>query len=274
VNAATPDKLKHSAGLRLGAFALGACAVASAAAGCAAKSETVAADPVAVVRDAATTKIHSAQVATSVTMTVDGKDQLFTGSGSFDLDKQIGVIVLDLPQNAAPLEEVVTPSTLYMRQAGREAKWRWVDAAQLPDGDIISAGYTSPIIDFALLRGVTEGAVHYVGKDTVRGTAVTHYTGTLDLDSSAAESADPIRADLLAASRSFTQKTIPFDAYLDAQGRVRRVVAHFTFPAEAPARGEVQIAATTDLYDLDVPVTVATPQAADLVSPAPSKTTR
>jgi hypothetical protein len=121
---------------------------------------------------------------------------------------------------------------------------------------------------------VTAGAVHYVGQDTVRGTAVAHYTGILDLDSAAAESPDPIRSDLLAASRSFTQKTIPFDAYLDAQGDVRRVVAHFTFPAVSPSHGEVQIAATTDLYDLDTPVTVSTPPAADLVSPAPAKTTR
>jgi hypothetical protein len=274
VNAATPDKLKHSAARRLSAFALGACAVASASAGCSAKSVTVAADPVAAVREAATAKLHSARVATSVTMTEDGKDQLYTGSGSFDLDKQIGVIVLNVPQSQTPVEEVITPATLYLRQVGREVKWRRVDAAALPDGDTISAGYTSPVIDLALLRGVSAGAVHYAGQSTVRGTAVAHYTGVLDLDSSAAESSDPIRSDLLAASRSFTQKTIPFDAYLDGQGRVRRVVARFTFPAEAPAHGTVQIAATTDLYDLDEPVTVATPRAADLVSPTAAKTTR
>jgi hypothetical protein len=274
VNAATPHKLKHSAVLRSGAVALGACVVASLA-GCSTKGVAVSADPVAAVRNAVTAnKVHTAKVATSVTMSVDGKDQLFIGDGSFDLDKQIGVIVLTIPQVATPLEEVITPTTLYLRRVGQEAKWRWVAGAKLPDGDVISAGYTSPTFDFALLRGVTAGAVHYVGQDTVRGTAVAHYTGVLDLDSSAAESSDPIRADLLAASRSFTQKTIPFDAYLDAQGNVRRVVAHFTFPAEAPAHGAVQIAATTDLYDLDTPVTVNTPPAADLVSTSAAKTTR
>jgi hypothetical protein len=224
------------------------------------------------VRAAAAAKVHTAKVATSVTMTVDGKDELFTGSGSFNLDQQIGDVLVSLPQASAPLEEVITPTMLYMRRVGVESKWRFVDGSKLPDGDVISAGYTSPVIDLALLRGASEGAVHYVGQDTVRGTAVAHYTGTLDLTSSAAESADPIRSALLNASRSFTQKTVPFDAYLDAQGKVRRVVARFAFPAQTPSHGEVQVAATTDLYDLDTPVTVTTPPAGELVSPSPSKT--
>jgi hypothetical protein len=207
-------------------------------------------------------------------MTVNGKDELFTGSGSFDLDKQIGLIVLDLPQASTALEEVTTPAALYVRRVGQGAKWRRIDSTKLSDGDVISAGYTSPVFDFALLRGVSAGTVHYVGQDTVRGAAVAHYEGILDLKSSAAEASEPIRSDLLAASRSFTNKTVPFDAYLDAQGRARRVVAHFVFAAQTPARGEVQISATTDLYDLDTPVTVATPPTADLVNPVVAETTR
>ena len=273
MNAATPHNLKHSAALRLSACALGACAVAGLA-GCSPSPVSVSTDPVAAVRAAAAAKVHSAKVATSVTMAVDGKDQLFTGSGSFNLDQQIGDIVLSMPQTSVPLEEVITPSMLYMRRVGQESKWRWVEGAKLPDGDVISAGYTSPVFDLALLRGVSAGAVHYVGQDTVRGTSVAHYTGTLDLTSSAAESAEPIRSALIAASRSFTQKTVPFDAYLDTQGKVRRVVAHFAFPAQTPAHGEVEIAATTDLYDLDTPVTVTTPATADLAAPTTAKSSR
>ena len=273
MNAARPHNLKHSAALRLSVCALGACAVAGLA-GCSPSPVSVATDPVAAVRAAAAAKVHSAKVATTVTMTVDGKDQLFTGSGSFNLDQQIGDVVLTVPQTPVPLEEVITPTTLYMRRVGQESKWRSVEGAKLPDGDVISAGYTSPVFDLALLRGVSAGAVHFVGQDTVRGTSVAHYTGTLDLNASASESAGPIRSALLAASRSFTQKTVPFDAFLDAQGKVRRVVAHFAFPAQTPSHGDVQIAATTDLYDLDTRVTVTTPAAADLVSPAAVKTTR
>ncbi|MGH3417771.1 MAG: hypothetical protein ACRDSS_14970, partial [Actinocrinis sp.] len=211
-----------------------------------------------------------AKVATTVTMTVGGADRKFTGTGEFDFDRQVGAIVLQTPQSSAALDEIVTPTTLYLRQNGANAKWKWVDTAKLPDGDLISAGYTSPVFDFALLRGVADGEVHYAGQDTVRGTAVTHYTGTLDLTQAANAAQNPIKGELLAASHSFSSKTVPFDAYLDAEGRVRRVVAHFSFPATAPQHGKVEIAATTDLFDLDQPVTVVTPPAKDLVVTAPS----
>jgi hypothetical protein len=197
-------------------------------------------------------------------MAVGGASRQFTGSGEFDFDHQVGAIVLQTPQSQTPLDEIVTPSTLYLRLSGTGAKWKMVDATRLPDGDLISAGYTSPVFDFALLRGVNDWAVQYAGQDTVRDTKVTHYTGTLDLTASANEAQNPIKDELIAASHSFTNKSVPFDVYVDSAGKVRRVVAHFAFPAEAPQKGEVQIAATTDLFDLDQPVTVATPPATEL----------
>jgi hypothetical protein len=242
------------------------------AAGCSAPAVSVASDPVAAVRSAATlsSKIHTAKVATTVTMSEGGADRHFTGLGEFDFDRQVGAIILQTPSSSAPLDEIVTPTVLYLRQSGANAKWKWVDATKLPDGDLISAGYTSPVFDFALLRGVGNDAVHYAGQDKVRDTAVARYTGTLDLAASAGQAQNPIKGELLAASHSFSQKTVPFDAYLDSQGKVRRVVAHFSFPAQAPAKGQVQIAATTDLFDLDQPVTVVTPPATDLAVTPPS----
>jgi hypothetical protein len=271
VNAAAAYRWGRSAALRLSVLALSA-GTAAAAAGCSAPAVGVASDPVAAVRDAAavSAKIHTAKVATAVTMTVGGADKQFTGLGEFDFDRQVGAIILRTPRSSTPLDEIITPSTLYLREAAADAKWKWVDATKLPDGDLISAGYTSPVFDFALLRGVHGDEVRYVGQDKVRDTAVAHYAGTLDLAASANQAKSPIKGELLAASRSFSEKTVPFDAYLDAQGKVRRVVAHFSFPATAPAKGRVQIAATTDLFDLDKPVTVATPPAADLAATAPS----
>ena len=272
MNAAAANGWGRSAALRIGLLALSAGAVTGAASACAAAPANVAADPVAAVRNAATdsAKIHSAKVATSVTMSVNGASRQFTGLGEFDFDHQVGAIVLQTPQSSTPLDEIVTPSALYLRLSGGNTKWKMVDATKLPDGDLISAGYTSPVFDFALLRGVDGDAVRYVGPETVRDTKVTHYTGTLDLSASASKAQSPIKDELLAASRSFSNTSVPFDAYLDSVGRVRRVVAHFAFAAEAPQKGNVEITATTDLFDLDQPVTVATPAAADLAVATPS----
>jgi len=270
VNAAATYEWGRSAALRLGVLALSA-GTALAAAACSAGPVSVASDPVAAVRNAAavSAKIHTARVATTVTMTVGGADRQFAGLGGFDFDKQVGAIILQTPRGAAELDEIVTPTTLYLRQAGMNAKWHRVDATKLPDGDLISAGYTSPVFDFALLRGVGQDEVHYAGQDKVRGTAVAHYTGTLDLTASAGQAQNPIKGELLSAAHSFSQQTVPFDAYLDGQGKMRRMVAHFAFPAQAPEKGEVQIAATTDLFDLDRPVTVVTPHAQDVVVTPP-----
>ncbi len=276
MNAAAANGWGRSAALRLGLLALSAGAVAAAASGCSSPAVSVASDPVAAVRNAAadSAKIHTAKVATSVTMTVGAASRRFTGLCEFDFDRQVGAIVLQTPQSSAPLDEIITPSTLYLRVSGANTKWKWVDATKLPDGDLISAGYTSPVFDFALLRGVSNDAVHYVGQDTVRSTGVAHYTGTLDLTESANQAQNPIKDELLAAAHSFSEKTVPFDAYLDAQGKLRRVVANFTFPAEAPQKGEVQIAATTDLFDLDQPVTVVTPPAMDVVVTPPNASSK
>jgi hypothetical protein len=203
-------------------------------------------------------------------MTDGGSDRHFTGYGEFDFDRQVGTIRLQTPENS-PLEEISTATVLYLRRAGANTKWRWVDATRLPDGNLISAGYTSPVFDFALLRGAGTGTgtVHYVGPDNVRGTPVSRYSGTLDLISSAQDAENPIKGELLAAAHSFSQDVIPFDAYIDSQGKVRRVVADFSFPARSPAKGQVRISATTDLLDLDQPVTVITPPARDLSATPP-----
>jgi hypothetical protein len=253
-----------AAAVLAGSLTAGACAGSSA-------GVSVAADPVAAVRSAGgtTMKIGAAQVATSVTMTVNGRTDQFSGTGAFDFAKQIGSITLTVPPDVNPhstLDEVITPTSLYMRPSGGQAKWIRVQAAKLADGDLISAGYTSPILAFALLRGAgaAGGSVSYAGQDKVYEVPVAHYTGTLDLAAAAAASPAPENAALAAASRSFTTRSVPFDVYLDAQGRVLRFVAHFEFPAPAPHKGTVAIVSSTDLYGLGKPVSVATPAAADV----------
>ncbi|WP_051451418.1 hypothetical protein [Actinospica robiniae] len=248
------------------------CALAASACSGPGSAVTVAADPAAAVRQAGTAsmRIGTSAVATSVTMTSNGKSEQFSGTGSFDFVQQIGSITLVVPPEVnahGTLDEIVTPTTLYMRPTGSTAKWVRVDASKLADGDLISAGYTSPVLAFAMLSGAgaAGGSVKYVGQDKVYDTPVAHYTGTLDLAAAAAASSAPLNSALAAASRSFTKQSVPFDVYLDAEGRVLRFIAHFAFPAPAPQKGEVSIVSSTDIYDLGKPVKVSAPPAADVL---------
>jgi hypothetical protein len=266
--AARPAGAGRTFGIRLGALALGL-SLAGAIAGCSAGGVPVATDPVAAVRDAGSVsmRVHSALVATTVLEAAGGAETRYTGDGAFDFDRGIGEVELTIPESGTPLQEIVTPTELYMRSTAMGGKWVRVAAARLADGDLISAGDTNPVLAFALLKGVGGAGttVRYVGQDSVRGTAVAHYAGTLDLNASAAAAQDPIRSALHAAARSFSRSTVPFDVFLDSADRVRRIVAHYSFPATAPQQGEVKITSTTDLFALGSTVTVSVPASRDLV---------
>jgi hypothetical protein len=246
------------------------CALAAAGCSSPGTAVNVAADPVAAVRQAATASEHigSAAIATSVTMSAAGKTEQFSGTGAYDFAKQVGSITLTVPPDVSAhstLNEIVTPTTLYMRPTGSTGKWVEVDSSKLADGDLISAGYTSPVLAFAMLAGAgaSGGTVSYVGQDKVYNTPVAHYSGTLNLTAAAAAAGAPLSAALTAAGRSFSSQSVPFDVYLDAQGRVLRFVAHFQFTAPAPQKGVVAIVSSTDLYDLGEPVAVTAPPSAD-----------
>jgi hypothetical protein len=161
---------------------------------CSGGSVGMAADATGAVEKAAQTSAEagSARVATDVVMSVGADSTRFVGAGLFDLTGQIGSIALQRTNatgkpDGPELDEIVTPSALYLRGGQQGSKWGEVSAAHLADGDLISAGYTNPVLAFALLRGVggQAGPVHYAGQSVVRGEKVAHYVGNLDLDASA-----------------------------------------------------------------------------------------
>lgn len=243
--------------------------------------------PVAAVSDAAavTARAATAQADTVVTVAspavpAQGKTPAAAaqnlsmhGSGQFDFGKRIGSLDLTMPSGA--LNEVMTPSTLYVRRAAAAAvpasAWSQTPTAQVSDGDLISGGATDPSLVFAMLGGVQSG-VREVGQDTVRGVPVVHYQGTLDLGQAAAALGGPASAKstnsadavtdkqaLTNASQAFTTTKVPFDAYLDAQGRVRRFVATFAFMENTATKAVAQVTSATELYGFGTPVAVVTP---------------
>ena len=201
------------------------------------------------------------------------------GSGLFDLGKQVGSLDLTVPTGT--LNEVLTPSTVWVRRSATPATptaaavpasaWSQTATANVSDGDMISGGATSPSLVFAMLGGVQPGVLE-VGQDVVRGVPVAHYQGTLDLAKAAAALTGPDTAAdkqaLTNAAHAFLTTKVPFDVYLDAQGRVRRFVASFSFSEGGVSKAVVQITSATELFAFGTPVTVALPKV-----PAPARTT-
>jgi hypothetical protein len=214
-------------------------------------------DPRAVVRDAAETLAGSGSslVRTAMEMASGGTRITISGEGGFDYRERRGRLRLTLPEGG-PVTEVFTPGELYTHnRAGVPADtWVWVDVTELPDGNLVTGGATDPLTAAELLRGVSRA--DDLGTAEVAGQTVRHYRGVTDIGAAADAATGTAAQQLAVAVGGFTDTQVPFDAYVDEQGLLRKVRHRFSF-----ARGGegVDVTSTVLLYDFGTPVDVALP---------------
>jgi hypothetical protein len=227
------------------------------------------ADPTVLVANAADALVRagSARVATSMRMASGGTWVTAGGTGAFDFVRRQGRVTLELPRDAAgteehkPVTEVFTPGELYMKDRGAgvpAGKWVRVDTAGLTDGNLVSGGATEPLAAAELLRGAR--GVVLAGRERLAGVAVTHVRGTADI--ALAARAAPSAGTLSAAARGLAVTRVPFEAWFDAEGRVRRVRETFTIGSAGGAA--VSVTSTTSYADFGVAVSVSLPRGADI----------
>lgn len=283
-----------AAGLVCGATVLTGCAGSGAAA------DGSGADPGDAVRRSADALIRagSSKVGTSMEMASGGTRVAITGTGGFDYGTGRGELRVTLPKDAAgsqehrPVTELLTPGALYMKDRGAGVpadKWVRVDTTKLSDGNLVTGGATDPLAAAELLRGAQ--AVELVGEEMFHGVRVRHFRGVTDIARAArARGASPAtRQPLAAAARGFSVTRVPFDVYLDAEGRPRKVSQSFTFsgttdgspdgshggPSAAggapgsrggssAAPGDVTVTSTTVFDAFGTPVNVVLPKSADI----------
>jgi hypothetical protein len=210
----------------------------------------------------------TAELRTSMETAAGGTRVTIRGRGTYDFRTRTGRLIVVLPEDPAgedehrPITELLAPGALYMKNRGAGVpadKWVRVDTAALEDGNLVTGGVTDPMVAAELLSGARQ--VTYVGKTELAGVAVRHYRGTADLGLAAREAAPGSRGALAAAAKGFSKGTVPFDAYLDEQGRLRKVRHRFSFANEGPA---VEVVSTTLLFGFGVPVSVRLPDGPDI----------
>jgi hypothetical protein len=219
---------------------------------------------------AALERAGSARATTSMEMATGGTRVTIRGQGVYDFRKQTGRLKVLLPQDPAgaaehrPITELLSPGALFMKNRGAGVpadKWVRVATGGLTDGNLVTGGATDPYAAAELLRGAR--TVTYVGKAEVAGIPVRHYRGVADLDIAARDAAKEQRPALRAAAKGFATTEVPFDAYLDDQGRLRKVRHRFSF-VSGQQKGIVAVASTLLLYDFGSPVDVRLPEPADI----------
>ncbi|MFJ1974197.1 hypothetical protein ACIO93_36870 [Streptomyces sp. NPDC087903] len=237
-----------------------------------AADESHAADPVGTLHRAADSLVDagSSKARTSMEMATGGTRVTIRGEGVYDFRKQLGRLKVLLPQDPAgtsehqPITELLAPGALFMKNRGAGVpadKWVRVDTGTLTDGNLVTGGVTDPFAAAEVLRGTRTAT--YVGTTDVAGARVRHYRGTADLAAAAKSASKGGTKSLAAAAEGFATARVPFDVYLDDQGRIRKIRHRFSF-VNGQRKGTVAVASTTLLYDFGAPVDVRLPKAADI----------
>ncbi|GLW49849.1 lipoprotein [Streptomyces sp. NBRC 14336] len=227
---------------------------------------------VAVVRGAAAelVRARSSKAHTSMEMAAGGTRVTIRGRGVYDFREQVGQLRVSLPQGPVedssrqPITELLAPGALFMKNRGAgvpEDKWVRVETGSMADGNLVTGGATDPLAAAEILRGARD--VRYVGAERVGGVDVRHYRGVADLGRAARRASEGPRDALAAAAKGFATPRVPFDVYLDEEGRIRKVRHRFSFVNGQQER-PVDVASTTLLYDFGVDVDVRLPDRDDI----------
>ncbi|WP_329118049.1 hypothetical protein [Streptomyces sp. NBC_01353] len=227
-------------------------------------------DPTKTVRDAAEvlTRAGTSKASTSMEMAAGGTRVTIRGEGGYDFRRRTGRLQVVLPKDAAgaskhrPITELLAPGALYMKNRGAGVpadKWVRVDTTTLDDGNLVTGGATDPAAAAELLRGAQK--VTYVGEVELAGVEVSHYRGVTDIAVAARAASPQVRGALAAAAKGFAKDTVPFDAYLDHEGRLRKVRHQFSFANQGRT---VAVASTTLLYGFGAAVDVRLPDRKDI----------
>lgn len=237
--------------------------------GAAASDDPAAADPAGTVRGAVDSLVRAgtSQVRTSMEMASGGTRVTVTGEGTYDFRRRLGRFDVVLPQDPAgssakrrpPVTELMAGGHLYMKNRGAGVpadKWVRIETASLSDGNLVTGGATDPLVAAELLRGARR--VTFAERTRVDGVDVVRYRGVADLvraaRSASKEHAPALRA---AGAKGFSEAGVPFDAYVDEEGRLRKIRHRFEV-----ANGTVT--STTSLHGFGAAVDVTLPDGKDI----------
>ncbi|WP_184580020.1 hypothetical protein [Streptomyces zagrosensis] len=228
----------------------------------------------AALRSAAATLVRagSARVRTSVESESGATRVAIRGSGGYDFAERMGRLRVLLPKDAVgagahqPVTELLAPAQLFMFNRGAGVprnRWVRVNSTRVADGNLVTGGATDPLVSAQLLRGARQVSV--VGQEAATGGEVRHYRGVADLGAAARAAPPYAKAVLRAAAKGFASDAVRFDAFLDEQGRLRKIRHRFTMTSVAGGQHrETDVVSTTELYAFGTVVDLQPPKPADI----------
>jgi hypothetical protein len=221
---------------------------------------------------AASADSGTSRISVATETTVAGQAVAFVGDGSYDHAAREGALTFSIPgadgqpTSDETIEERLIGDDVYL--ALPEPPGVFYRLA-LADVATTSLGTSAePTAALQALDGLDD--VEEEGAAEVRGVPTTRYRGELDVEQAVA-GATGTAQQVLAATLGVTEaERVPFDAHLDDEGRLVRLVLELELPA-SPATGgrEVTSRSTLELYDFGTEVDVEVPPAASVLDGAP-----
>ena len=242
-------------------------------------SDALSANPMTAVRSAAdiTGRAGYVQDTTTLETVSAGKRMVLHGTAQYNYSTRLGRMWVTIPPGegtTGKLTEVFAPGVVYMQNDGAKGvppgKWVEVNLQELADGNLVSSGATDPASAANALRGAQTAVL--LGSQTVGGVVLKHYQGTLDLAQAAEATGGGAGTGLTLAAKTFTVKKVPYQVWLDRQGRINKIVEVFTFtkvPGSAAAKDQVVVTSTSAFSGYGSPVSVSVPASKDIYD-APS----
>jgi hypothetical protein len=248
--------------------------------------DTLSFDPVA---NAAgkTVGTTSSRVEFTATMNIEGVGGMaFSGSGIFDGRTRSGAMKMRFTLPAEARAQLgATDPTMQMIMDGRHGlvvymrspmfktlaadKWLRIDMQKIAKKEgvdlsaVMNANQADPSESLRMLMASTDA--HPIGYDRVRGVFTTHYKLNIDLARLAKDNKE-LRKTFDAVRKLTGVTTYPAEAWIDDQGRVRRLRIDMSF--NTPTGGAFTMSMTEELYAFGVKVNVRPPSAGEVIDMA------
>jgi hypothetical protein len=194
----------------------------------------------------------------AITTTVDagGEDVTIGGEGAFALDGTKGRLTLEIP-GAGAVELRLVDGTAFL-QVPQAPGWYSVPFEKLAGSSLATS--TDPTSSLDQLAEASSD-VEEVGTETVRGAETTRYSGTLDMEKALAAATGPQKAALEKSLASLKETKVPFDAWIDEEGRMRKLTQQLTVEQDGRT-GTAEV--TLEFFDFGTAVDVTAPPAAEV----------
>ena len=197
-----------------------------------------------------------ARYSLTTSTTLNGQEVAFSGEGVYDWNARTGRTTYKIPVGA--VEQRLLRDDLFFvlpQQPGIFFRVPTQAVAASPLG-----GSVHPTTQLNTVAAVEQA--ERVDEVVVRGVPTTHYRGTYDVRA-AVERAQGAQRDALRSALGAAVKGVasaPYDVYVDAEGRVRRLEQSVEVPASPQTGGQpLTVRTTLELYDFGLPVKVPGP---------------